>query len=186
MITSAYLIEKRAETGAHQISHLEEIAGAIRDEALALARNKLGVFQQSADLKPLLDQPNFLNYFMYGLATSVAKALAANDQHVLAIYTFEPTASSDSEAGVELPSNTTVHLLVLVTRPSAALEAFVGSLDRTLTARLKELPSSSFSQRESVLDMNLVTEKDVRPGLGYAGLLSAVFAPPIKVWQREA
>jgi hypothetical protein len=43
-----------------------------------------------------------------------------------------------------------------------------------------------FAQREFTLDVSLITEQDVRLGLGPAGLLSAIFTPPIKVWQRGA
>ncbi len=91
----------------------------------------------------------------------------------------------DSESGEDMPMEATVHLLALVAAPSAALESFVAALDSALTASLKELPSPLFASRESVLDVNLITEKDVRLGLGYAALLSSVFAPPLKVWSRE-
>jgi len=32
--------------------------------------------------------------------------------------------------------------------------------------------------------VNLLTARDVEQGRGYAILLSSVFAPPLKVWQR--
>ena len=82
------------------------------------------------------------------------------------------------------PVDATVHLLVLVNSSSAALEAFISALDRALTASLTSLPSPKFAERDSILDVNLLTEKDVESGRGYAVLLSSVFTPPLKVWQR--
>ncbi len=35
-----------------------------------------------------------------------------------------------------------------------------------------------------VLKPNLVTAKDVEQGLGYASLLSSIYAPAIKIWER--
>jgi hypothetical protein len=74
--------------------------------------------------------------------------------------------------------------LVQVAKPSAALEVLIVSLDKELTAKLRALPSTRFAERASVLDVNLLTEEDVRLGTGYAVMLSSVFAPPLKVWQR--
>jgi hypothetical protein len=73
---------------------------------------------------------------------------------------------------------------VVVQSPSAALDAFIASLDRALTASLNELPSPKFEQRTSILDVNILTEGDVKQGRGYAVLLSSVFTPPLQVWQR--
>ena len=169
-----------------QVTSLDEVAETIREAALAAAREKLSAPQRSLDLASLLCRPDFFERFKHGLATAVSQTLAANDSHVQATYVYEPSANPDIETGTDLPPEAALHLLVLVTQPSAALEAFVAALDRALTATLKTLPSNLFAQRESVLDVNVITEKDVRLGLGYAAMLASVFAPPLKVWQREA
>ena len=114
----------------------------------------------------------------------VSNALAANDPNVQAIYAYDPSTNADSETEEEITPDATVHLLVQVTMPSAALQAFIASLDRALLASLKDLPSPRFAQRESVLNVNLITEDDIRHGANFAGLLSGVFAPPLKIWQR--
>jgi hypothetical protein len=165
---------------------IEQLADSIRDEALTLAQDKYAVFQRGSDLASLFRHPDFFEKFKYGLAVGVAGALAANDQNLLAAYVYDPSTNPDSENGEELPLEATLHLLALVSSPSAALNAFVASLDRALTASLKDLPSPLFARRESVLDVNLITEKDARLGVGYAALLSSLFAPPLKVWTREA
>lgn len=163
-----------------------DLADTMRDEALKIARRTLPENKRDTDLAVLLQQASFLGNFKYGLVSGVAQALAANDQRVRAVYTYDPGINADSETGEELPLDMTMHLLVVVEAPSAALEAYINALDRALTESLKELPSPLFAQREFSLDVSLITEQDVRRGLGPAGLLSAIFTPPVKVWQREA
>lgn len=173
-------------SAAQQVTSLDEVAETIREEALAAARERLSDPRRSPDLASLLRRPDFFERFKYGLASAVSRTLAANDSRVQATYVYEPSANPDIETGAELPPDATLHLLVLVTQPSSALEAFIAALDRALTDNLKELPSPRFTERNFTLDASLITEKDVRLGLGPAALLSAIFTPPIKVWQRGA
>ncbi len=181
--TPTTLREKVTEAPALQASSL---ADTLRDEAITLARRRLAEAQRKVDLAALLRDSGFFGNLKYGLVFGVANALTANDQRVRAVYTYDPSLNADGEVGEEMPLDVTLHLLVLVEAPSAALEAFIQSLDRALTESLKGLPSPLFAQREFSLDVSLITEQDVRRGLGPAGLLSAVFTPPIKVWPREA
>jgi hypothetical protein len=185
-MTTTASLHNITDASIGRASHLTEVAEAIRDDALALARGKLSPRQRDLDLKSLSHHSAFLDYFKYGLASGVANVLAANDQHIMAIHAHDPSASTDSETGEDVLLDATVHLLVVVTSPSAALDALVAALDRALTGSLRSLPLPEFSKRGFVLDVNLITEEDVRLGVGYARLLSSVFMPPLQVWQREA
>jgi hypothetical protein len=184
MITTNTLQKPKLAAHAIQVTQLDEAAETIRDDALALARTRLGLVERDLPLNELLQRPDFVGHFTYALTNAVAQALAAHDQRVMEIYTFDLSANPAPEGGEPETPDNTVHLLALVTAPSAALQAFVAALDRALTASLRELAAGPFASRESVLDVNLITEADVRLGLSLAGMLSAVFAPPIKVWQR--
>ena len=168
-----------------QMQYLDEVAETIRDDAISQAREKLGAAQCGADLDSLLRRSDFFDYFKHGLASGVVNVLAAQDQDVQVVYTYDPSMNPDNETGEDLAQDPAVHLIVLVTTPTTALEVLVASLDRALTASLKELASPRFTRRESVLDLNLVTVEDVRLGVSYAGLLSGLFASPLKIWQRE-
>jgi hypothetical protein len=174
------------DSSVGRASHLTEVAESIRDDALALARGRLSPRQRDLDLESLFHHSAFFDYFKYGLASGVANVLAANDQHITAIHVHDPSASTDSGTGGDVLLDATVHLLVMVTSPSAALDALIAALDRALTGSLRSLPLPEFSKRGFVLDVSLITEEDIRLGVGYARLLSSVFTPPLQVWQREA
>ncbi len=184
MMTKDLVRESVVTHDAIEVLHLEEVAETIRDDALAQAREKMGALQRRADLAGLLARLDFLDYFKHGLASGVANVLAANDQNVQAVYVYDPALDAGSEAGEDPPRDTGVHLLVRVITPSAALAALIASLDQALAASLKDLPASGFRQRESVLDVNIISDDDMRRGVNYAGLLKGLFAPPLPVWRR--
>jgi len=186
MVTETLPARKVKETQAQPItvSPLDEVAETIREDALALAQERLSAPLRGLELKRLLRRSEFIDNLKYGLARGISNTLSAHDSRVMAVYAFDPSTNPDSDAVEEIPIDPTVHLLVVVQSPSAALDAFIASLDRTLTASLNELPSPKFEQRTSILDVNILTEEDVKQGRGYAVLLSSVFAPPLQVWQR--
>lgn len=185
MINEVLTTEREVKTPVATVSEVTRTAEEIREGALAYVREKLTAFQRSIDLIGLLRRSEYFEIFRYGLAIGVANALAKYDQRVLAAYTYDLQTNIDVESGEALPFNPTVHMVLLVSTPSAALDAFIGSLDRALMASLNELDLPVLKQRDFILEVNLVTKQDSQYKLGYAKLLSSVFAPPLKVWQRE-
>ena len=51
---------------------------------------------------------------------------------------------------------------------------------------VQALPSPLLADRRSILDVNVVTEEAVKHKTGSANLLSSIFAPPLKLWERQA
>jgi hypothetical protein len=166
------------------VAFLHEMAAEIRDQAVALTREKLVPDQRQAPLDDLLALPGFRRAFVQALALGVAQALADNDLRVLAVYAH--MAAPDPGAGAALQETALAHLLVRVTAPSAALEAFVAALNGGLSASLSGITGTRFGQCQPLLDINIVTEQEVQQGVGLARLLSAVRPRPIKLWQRPA
>jgi hypothetical protein len=179
-------IEQEIVTGAPviQITRLQEAAETIRENALSAARSRLPVRQQGAPLADLLRLPAFLNSFKYGLAEGATNVIVANDGNVLAVYHFEESANPDAETEAALTPDVGVHLLLLVDSNSAALEAFIKSLDGTLTGLIRELPSPALAKRTSILNVIPITQEDVDNKRGYGALLSSLFARPVKLWAR--
>ena len=75
-----------------------------------------------------------------------------------------------------------IHLLVLVTASSAALEAFIAGLDRALIQAIQTLPSPLLTSRRFLLNFVVLTAAEVERGTGYGSLLSSMFSPPLRVW----
>ena len=183
MVTEILPARKVKEIQPLAVTPLDEVVETIREDALTLAQERLTAPLRGLELKRLLRRPEFVENLKHGLALGIANTLAAHDANVTAIYTFDPSTNPDSDLG-DTTVDPTVHLLVVAQSSSAALEAFIASLDRALTASLNSLPAPKFEERQSILDVNILTARDVEQGRGYAILLSSVFAPPLKVWQR--
>jgi hypothetical protein len=166
-----------------RVSCIDEMAKRIRDQAVASARAQLHADQYLTELDDPVQRSDFQRHFLQALAAGVAQALAANDRRVLAVYADETTR--DHGAEVHDLWGALAHLLVVVTAPSAALEAFVASLNRALGASLDALPKAHFSHAGPPLDIIVVTEQEVRLGVGMARLLSARLPPPVQLWQRQ-
>ena len=185
MYAEISLPEGRTGIEKSLLGTLLETAETARDNALNKARKKLRPRDQESDLASLFERRDFIDYFKYAMAHEIAQVIATYDQHVQAVYLFEESTNPDAETEEDLLFvDLTIHLLVLVASTSAALKAFVTSLDRTLTEALSELPSAAFSKRTSSLNVIPITQDDVKERRGYAILLSSIFAPPLKIWQR--
>jgi hypothetical protein len=167
-----------------QLTQLEKVARKICNAALAEAATKLMPIQQDLGLEYLFQHRNFVQNFKYSLAKGVAQTLAQHDKRVRAVYWFEPAANPDVEAGEYFLVGPTIHLLVLVEAASVALDTFVAALERGLIERLNELPAALFTECRLLLDVNLVTLEAVKHRTGLANLLSSIFAPPLKLWER--
>lgn len=167
-----------------QVTHLEKVAKKICNAALAETSIRLMPVQQELGLEYLFQHRNFVQDFKYSLAKEVAQTLAQHDKRVRAVYWFEPAANPDVEAGEYFLVGPTIHLLVLVEAASAVLDTFVAALERGLIECLKELPSVLFTECRLLLDVNLVTPEAVERRTGLANLLSSIFAPPLKLWER--
>lgn len=185
MTTTALTAERKTQAPAVTVPDVSGTAEEIRKGALAFVREKLTAFQRGLDLIGLLHRSEYFEIFKHGLVIGVANALGRYDQRVLGVYTYELQTNTDVETGEAMPFDPSLHILLLVSTPSAALDAFISSLDRALLASLKELALPVLKQRDFILEVNLVTQQDIQYKIGYAKLLSSVFAPPLKVWQRE-
>jgi hypothetical protein len=165
---------------------LQDIAEKIYGDALCRARPPVLPFQQAASLEELAQDPAFLGRLKIGLAEGVARALAANDERVLAVHVFaESGCDGDCE---EASRPLAVHLLILVEGRSAALEALATALDETLTDTVRALPMQIQGRHGSLLNPIFITREDVAGRQGYAFLLSSTNTTliPVWTWQQEA
>ncbi|MBN2303881.1 MAG: hypothetical protein JXQ72_05360 [Anaerolineae bacterium] len=175
----------------NSVLYLADAAQTIREEALASARAKMAVPDRDLPLAQLLERADFLDYVTYGLATGIAAVLASHDSGIQAIYMYDPAGNPGGSSGNVggnpgsdgVRASLAVHQLIRVGRPSAALEILITALDHALLAALRDLPVCA--GRAFILDASLISDADAAQERGYAALLNSMFAPPLKVWERE-
>lgn len=169
-----------------EVSTVAEIAETVRNEALTLAYKGFADAPPDGDLQKLLASPAFVNHVKYRLAIAVANVLGTYDRRVLSVhYVYNTAPDPDAPVDPDAPGDPLLHLLVLITSPTAALEAFVRGLDRALVHSLRQLPSPEFAGLTTVLDIKLFAEEESRRGTGWTAHLRSEFAPPVPLWERE-
>ncbi|MCB0190714.1 MAG: hypothetical protein KDJ65_02110 [Anaerolineae bacterium] len=179
-------VEVKETLPISQVTQLRDLAQNIQDKALFQTYAKMVPVQRSLGLEHLLKNRDFFESFKYSLAKAVAQTLGTNDRQVQTVYLFEPSVNPDAEAGEELPLEATVHLLVVVSKHSAALDAFIEALDQGLTRCLNQMPLPFLVESRSILNAVILTQEAVEQRQGYASLISSILAPPFKLWEREA
>lgn len=182
MVTKILQTPKVQETQQPVLTSMQEVAETIQFDALAHAHTRFTQPMRAADLAEVLQRNDFIDHYKFGLAERIANTLAAHDEHVQAIYYFDPNLNSDAEIETFAPLDATVNLLVQVETKSAALESFIAALDEALTQEARKLPSPLFTSLVSILNAILVTEEDVDQRRGYAILLSSMYLKPRQVW----
>lgn len=151
--------------------HLSEVAETVCLEAINLVRQHVPALAPIGHIETLVRRPDFIGPFKCGLAVCLGKVLGANDERVRTVFHADPT-------------ETPLHLLVLVAKPTAALAAFIAALDRALSIELHNLHIPEFVGEDRVLDVRLITPKEVHLGLGDAARLASVHSAPTRIWSR--
>jgi len=163
-------------------SPVDDLAQIILRDAIEMARKKINPIYWGREITSLIRDRIFFDYLRHGIARGVAEGLAANDKAVIGVFSYETSDNPYNESGDEYSPDLTVHLLVLVKKPTEGLKALIASLDRAITAQMVALSSPKYAQIESTLDISLITQDEVKRRSGLAALLSSVHAPPMKVW----
>lgn len=164
--------------------YITDAALRIKDDAIEIARSKLSVLNQGKSLEKLLTTSTFVSYLKYEIAVGTAETLADNDPHIAAVY-FQDTADNAEENSPVTMLNMTVALVIQVSKGSPALELFVASLDRALTAAINTLPSDFCKKRTFILDATIVSDDEILLGRSGAARLNSLFSPPLQIWSRD-
>jgi hypothetical protein len=175
-------IEKK--TKFIEVAQLDELTRDLLQVAVHQTQIKLPVMLIKEQLETLFKNNTFLDLFKYTLAEVVAAEIAKNDSSVQTIHLYEPSMNPDTETGDYLPIDPCLHLLCVVEKRSAGLEAFIDAINRALTKEAKELPSPMYKNLSDLLNIMLITPKDIEKRTGYALMLSSLYAPPLLIWKK--
>ena len=165
--------------------NLERLAEGIRDSAVESARSSLHPLLRHLEVALLGRRPDFVSTFYESLAVSVSRALSRMDSHLLAVFRFSSPGEADPATNVPHPGMP-LHLLAITDDLGATQRLPLIGLDRALQSNLRQLgwPRFAGSGNTRFLDINLLTPRELRRGVGYAGLFSAFYSFPHRIWLR--
>jgi hypothetical protein len=173
--------------GEQSLSHmspaakeLEHVANELCEKALKDARDQLHPLLQNSELEYLAQRVEFIRAFKSALEQRIARKLAAGQPGIEAVFKFEETRTENWQSW-----DGSIHLLVKVPRLSDALKSLGRKLDRSLVRYFRQLGWSRFQKRQSILEVQQVTSRELRYGIGYGAMFSAVYTVPVKVWPQE-
>jgi hypothetical protein len=153
------------------------VANALCQKALNDAKAHLHPLIQSAELDRLDKRTEFIQAFKGALERRIAGKLATWQPGVQAVFWFDEMPQENMETW-----DGSIHLLVQVPRLSNAIKIMGKKLDRSLMKYLKQLGWARFRKRQSILEIQQVTPNELRHGVSYGAMFSAVYNVPVKVW----
>jgi hypothetical protein len=162
----------------HSISKdLERVTNVLCEKALDDAREKVHPLIRNYKLETLEKRNEFVQAFKQALERRLAKKLVLWQPNVQAVFKFDGSGMESRSAW-----DGSVHLLVKVPRLSNAIQALGRRLDRCLLKYLKGLGWSRFQRKRSFLEVQQVTPNELRHGISYGAMFSAVHSVPVRVW----
>lgn len=153
------------------------VANELCEKALNDAKAQLHPLIQSAELNRLDKRIEFVHAFKSALERRIARKLAAWQPNVQAVFRFDEMPLENVETW-----DGSIHLLVKVNHLSNAIKIVAKKLDRCLMKYLKQLGWERFRKRQSILEIQQVTPNELRHGVSYGAMFSAVYNVPVKVW----
>ena len=168
---------KHVEHADHPPVEFSQAASTLCAKALEDARARLHPLVRSTDVRLLSQRIEFVQAFKRSLERRIAQKLAAWHPGVQAVYSYDESWMESRERW-----DGSIHLLVKVPRLLSVVRSLGKNLDKSLVEHLKQLGWSRFQKRHSVLDVQQVTSSELRHGIGYAAMFSAVHSRPVKVW----
>ena len=172
--------QKPAEYRIPAPKDLVEITNDLCEKALKDAREQLHPLLRQAQLDRLEERPEFLQTFKRALEQRIARKLAAWYPGVEAVFQFDETGMRSPESW-----DGSIHLLVKVPRLSETVKILGRRLDRCLVKYFRQLSWARFQKHQSILEVQQVTFNELRHGIGYGAMFSAVYTAPVKVWPSK-
>jgi hypothetical protein len=174
-----YRLYKSVENNAPK--DLDLVVHELCEKALNDAKEQLHPLLRNVELNRLEKRSEFLQAFRLALEHRVARQLAAW-QHggIQAVFRFDETRRKPGSRW-----DGSIHLLAKVSRLSNTIKTLSRKLDQSLLKRLQELGWSCFQERQSILEIQQATPKEIRRGLGYGAMFYAVYTVPLRIWPQK-
>ena len=168
---------QRREEPANISQDLGQAANTICELALNDAKAQLHPLIRDKTSGYLRKRSEFTRAFKLALEQRVAHKLAIWQPGVQAVFRFDNAWMEDRNSW-----DGSIHLLVKVPYVSNTFKMLGKKLDLHLTHCLKQLGWSRFGKHKSILEVQQVTPDELRHGVSYGAMFSAVYSVPVKVW----
>jgi len=155
-------------------------ANELCEKALNDAKAGLHPLLRNVELKRLEKRSEFLQAFRLALERRIAKELTIWKPGLLAVYRFDETRRKPGSLW-----DGSIHLLAKVSRLSNSIKALSRKLDQSLLKRLQGLGWSCFQERQSILEIQQVTPREIRRGISYGAMFYAVYTAPVRIWPQH-
>ena len=172
---------KHGEHADHPPVEFGQAANALCAKALEDARACLHPLIRHTEVRLLSQRIEFVRAFKRSLEQRIAQKLAAWQPGVQAVYSYDESWMESRERW-----DGSIHLLIKVPRLLSAVRSLGKNLDKSLVEHLKQLGWARFQKRHSILDVQQVTFSELRHGIGYGAMFSAVHSRPVRVWPLKA
>jgi len=155
------------------------------EKALSFCESMTGVRGRGRLATALrLESPRVHDYFRHSLAQQVAGYLAQLDDSIVGVYTHSYGDAEEEGEDRSCGVATNINLILHVRRKTAALSSAIASLDRALLEQYRALVAPNGDKMSSLLDVQVVDDRDVEDGVGFGAVLRASYSKPVRLWAR--
>lgn len=166
-----------------QMPDAESTAEVVFTQAMEYCARKLGLAGPQEAMDRLREGDGCAGkYCGYSIAKQVCAALGDLDENVKAGYLCDYDATPEDLCFQEGSDTSPIHLIVWCERKTSALRSLVNAVDRALTTKYAELLGSD--RLAHLLDAQIIDDDDVENRSGYGALITSLYNPPLKVWER--
>ena len=176
-------VDVKRSTPQFRLPDAESTADITLTQALEFCAQKMRLADHQAVVERLRQgDSNACQYCHYSIAKQVAESLGALDNNIKAAYIVDYDATPEDICFREGMSAPLVHLIIWAERKTNALDSLVSALDRALVKRYASLIGTG--QLAHLLDVQIVSDDDVKNRVGYGAMLSSLYNRPIQIWER--
>ena len=141
------------------------------------AKAQLHPLLQQVDLEKLGQRREFVQAFKQALERAVAEKIVLWLPSVKVVYKFD----SPGETSPEYWDNT-VHLLLRVSRLLPSINELGATLNNEVREELKRFSWSRFQSSKSIVEIQQVTDNEIRHGVCYGAMFYSCYTAPSPVW----
>jgi predicted nucleotidyltransferase len=165
--------------GEIDMNETEDVCEIAVEKALEETMSKCGVRDKRLVIDLLKSgEPCHQGYFRFYLVRHVMDCIVSRLKDLRCIYIFGSTTFD--AAGLMSDINIIVH----VGKRDKAHTKLMDEVNMMLTNEYRTLLGFECKECFRLLDVHIVTDKDVKAGNGVARLLSSFHDPPIPMWRR--